>query len=261
MKYCSKCGNPMEDEMLFCQKCGARVEEPLTGDTTIREHENAQSNKKDVESGQSGKPRKGMKNLSIVCVVFAIIYALMSIFTKPFMLSMTAFFGVLALMFFVLSKSPRDNSHLLGTQKGLKKSVFVIICVILAFALVGIITSQTEMGSISNNPAGSTSDSTPNQEGGNLQQGESNSDDTANVFCDVEQFANISGEELIALLGEPDSISDGTCSGAFEISCVYYDYSDNEILGEVSFALVNNEVVRFTSYKDGYEYTGKKPLY
>lgn len=26
MKYCAKCGNPMEDDMMFCQKCGAKFE-------------------------------------------------------------------------------------------------------------------------------------------------------------------------------------------------------------------------------------------
>ena len=26
MKYCAKCGNPMEDDMLFCQKCGTKFE-------------------------------------------------------------------------------------------------------------------------------------------------------------------------------------------------------------------------------------------
>lgn len=26
MKYCAKCGNPMEDDMIFCQKCGTRFE-------------------------------------------------------------------------------------------------------------------------------------------------------------------------------------------------------------------------------------------
>ena len=258
MKYCSKCGNPMEDEMLFCQKCGTKVAEPSPADTAINGYENVASTKKDdVVQDHSDKPRRGMKIISIVCGVFAVIYALMSIITEPFMLSMTAFFGVLALMFFVLSKSPKGNPHILGKQKGLKKSAFVIICVILAFALVGIIASQTEIGGTSNDPAGSTSDSTPEHGNNDLQQEKNNSNDTANVLCDVEQFANITGEELIALLGDPDSISDGTCSGAFEIPCVYYDYNDNEVLGEVSFALVNNEVIRFTSYKDDYEYTGK----
>ena len=26
MKYCVKCGNRMEDDMLFCQKCGTRAD-------------------------------------------------------------------------------------------------------------------------------------------------------------------------------------------------------------------------------------------
>ncbi len=26
MKYCAKCGNPMEDDMMFCQKCGTKFE-------------------------------------------------------------------------------------------------------------------------------------------------------------------------------------------------------------------------------------------
>ncbi len=252
MKYCSKCGNPMEDEMLFCQKCGTRVAESSTANTTINEHENAQSNKKGVVQSQSGKPRKGMKILAVVCGIFAIIYALISVITAPFIFSMTAFLGVLAFMFFLLSKSPKGNPHLMGKQKGLKKSTFVIICVVLAFALFGIIATQTGMGSMPNTPAGSTSDGTLDHEDSHLQEGKSNY-----VRCDVEQFANITGEELIALLGEPNSISDGTCSGAFEIPCVYYDYNNNEMLGEVSFALVNNEVIRFTSYKDDYAYSGK----
>lgn len=29
MKYCVKCGNPMDDEMLFCQKCGAQCVAPV----------------------------------------------------------------------------------------------------------------------------------------------------------------------------------------------------------------------------------------
>lgn len=245
MKYCSNCGNPMEDEMFFCQKCGTKAAVPSTTNTASNGYENETSTKMDVDQGHSDNPRKGMKILSIVCGVFAVIYALMSVILYPSILAMTALFGVLALMFFILSKSPKGNPHILGKQKGLKKSGFVIICVILAFALFGIIAIQTDMGGISN------------PEDNNLQQGENNSDDIENILCDVEQFANITGEELIALLGEPDSISDGTCSGAFEIPCVYYDYNNEKTLGKVSFTLVNDEVVRFTSRKNDYEYTGK----
>ena len=30
MKYCAKCGNPMEDDMMFCQKCGTKFEAVLS---------------------------------------------------------------------------------------------------------------------------------------------------------------------------------------------------------------------------------------
>ncbi len=30
MKYCAKCGNPMEDDMMFCQKCGTKFEGVVT---------------------------------------------------------------------------------------------------------------------------------------------------------------------------------------------------------------------------------------
>lgn len=67
------------------------------------------------------------------------------------------------------------------------------------------------------------------------------------IICDVNQYANITGEDLIALIGQPDNISNSTCTGEFEIPCTVYDYSAEQTLGEVSFTLVNNSVVRLTS--------------
>lgn len=83
-------------------------------------------------------------------------------------------------------------------------------------------------------------------------QGNVTSDDMQkdNLVYDVTQFSKISGAELIAILGQPDSVDEGTCNGAFEIPCAYYDYNNAEGLGEVSFVLVNNSVVRFTSYQN-----------
>ena len=76
------------------------------------------------------------------------------------------------------------------------------------------------------------------------------------VVLDVEKYGNISANELVALVGEPDEISQSTCQGAFEIPCVYYEYSNADTLGEVSFVLVNDQVVRFTSYSE-YPYESK----
>ena len=34
MKYCAKCGNPMEDDMMFCQKCGTKFERVIASAQT-----------------------------------------------------------------------------------------------------------------------------------------------------------------------------------------------------------------------------------
>ena len=79
------------------------------------------------------------------------------------------------------------------------------------------------------------------------------------IVVDVEKFANISSAELIELLGDPDEISEGVCTGEFEIPCTYYEYDNNFELGEVSFAFVNDYVVRLTSYSE-YSYDGKASI-
>ena len=45
------------------------------------------------------KPRKGMKAWAIVCFVFAALYGLISLGVGSMLLGMTAFFGVLGIMF------------------------------------------------------------------------------------------------------------------------------------------------------------------
>jgi len=71
------------------------------------------------------------------------------------------------------------------------------------------------------------------------------------IVCDVTRFANISSAELVKLLGEPNGISETTPAAGFvEIPCTYYDYYDNEILGDVSFLLINDAVVKFIAYHE-----------
>lgn len=41
MKYCVKCGNPMNDDMLFCQKCGTKSEMMVSSDAEIEEKMNS----------------------------------------------------------------------------------------------------------------------------------------------------------------------------------------------------------------------------
>ncbi len=36
MKYCAKCGNPMDDDMMFCQKCGTKFEGVISSGNSIQ---------------------------------------------------------------------------------------------------------------------------------------------------------------------------------------------------------------------------------
>lgn len=93
-------------------------------------------------NGSSSKSglRKSMKVWMVVCLVFAGLYALMGAITQiPAMgITMFCFFGVLAAMFFVLAKSPKGNPFILGRNSGMKKTVFVPLCILVAFFLCGI---------------------------------------------------------------------------------------------------------------------------
>ena len=109
--------------------------------------------------------RRGMKAWSIVCYVFAIIYALIALGVGTIMLGMTAFLAVLGIMLTVLSKSPKSNPHILNKQSGMKKSTFVIICVTIAFCLFGIIAGS--FGEMTTSTNGEYSSSTAEDETSN----------------------------------------------------------------------------------------------
>lgn len=136
----------MEDDMLFCQKCGEKsvvidgvsqkVKTPFEEQPTSSPvHTPMQQT-----TAHSNSLRKSMKIWTIVCLVFAGMYAIIGIaIGEPAMaVGMSGFFGVLAVMFLVLSKSPKGNPFLLGKQSGLKKTIFVLICFVVSFAVVGV---------------------------------------------------------------------------------------------------------------------------
>lgn len=90
------------------------------------------------------KPRKGMKTWAIVCFVFAAIYGLISLGVGSMLLGMTAFFGVLGIMFIVLYKSPKHIPYLFGKASGMTKTTFVIICIAIAFCSFGVIAGTSD---------------------------------------------------------------------------------------------------------------------
>lgn len=169
MKYCSKCGNPMEDDMLFCQKCGAKfVEAPVnipvevsdTSETSKSEWNNGTflNMKAERVKKTSNKPRKGMRIAANVFIIFAVIYLLMALSVDITMISATALFGIIGLMFLVLSKYPKSSTYVLGK---LKKSYFVIICLVLSFVLpVVLLSIMLPEGNVNN--SGSSEEMTSN---------------------------------------------------------------------------------------------------
>lgn len=148
MKYCTNCGNPMEDDMKFCQKCGTKFTYVAAEPEPVQEAEIVEDTN-DVFEDASNKTertglRKGMLTGAIICAVLGVIFALTG---KSSDGTNTAIgFGLLffipACMFLVLSKSPRNNKYLFNMQSGLKKPGFVVLSLILAFALAGFFVSK-----------------------------------------------------------------------------------------------------------------------
>lgn len=143
----------------------------------------------------------------------------------------------------VLEKIESKPTKQKAKNKNGARAFGIIALVLIVIIFIATIGSNNDNSS-SDDPKPSTSTNDP----------VSPSENT--VVLDIEKYGNISADELVALVGEPDEISQSTCQGAFEIPCVYYEYSNANTLGEVSFVLVNDQVVRFTSYSE-YPYESK----
>ena len=131
MKFCTKCGNQMTDEMVFCQKCG----------TKSLSFSSVQSKKQEIPiQTQNPKLRTGMKVWMIISFVFAGIFALCCTADMS-MLAGVCLFGILGFMFLFLAKSPKGSSKLFTDAscfkktQGISKGAFVGISSFLAFFL------------------------------------------------------------------------------------------------------------------------------
>ena len=182
MKYCTKCGHQMADDMLFCQKCGAKSEPIKTEQTAAPQPTEVKPaapqqtytaptiNTQTASGNKKVKIRKGMKVGMIICFVFAAIYGLISI-AEPSIFAMTLFFFVLGLMFLSLGLVPKESKYmyLLGKPCKLKKSLFVVISIIVAFVICGISMSINPPEATTDNPASqqqqnNDDDSNPSQQ-------------------------------------------------------------------------------------------------
>ncbi|MGN1069423.1 MAG: hypothetical protein ACI4P5_03345, partial [Candidatus Fimadaptatus sp.] len=142
----------MEDDMAFCPRCGTKaVNEVPSNDKTqspnSADNSFTDNHRQDTAVGSSvEKPhakstntvRKGMKIWMIVCIAFAALFVLTGITSNLMTMaaSMGGMFVVLAIMFFVMSKSPKGNRYILGRPMGMTKSLFALTCVVVALAIV-----------------------------------------------------------------------------------------------------------------------------
>lgn len=204
MKYCYKCGNPMEDDMLFCQKCGTRAindtdptpraPDPVAQEAELKRVQTPTNQAKTAPANNNAKAnnltslRKGMKIWMIVCIVFAGLYALIGAMTGEagMAVGMGGFFAILAAMFFVLAKSPKGNPYILNRQSGLKKKIFVLICVIVAFVVVGIGASTSSTTSQDGEEQYTSQPAIDNKQNDEVPQ--DNNANTAITLTDVQNW-------------------------------------------------------------------------
>lgn len=165
MKFCTKCGNQMADDMVFCQKCGTK---DISVNATSSVQNGAQEMSAPIHTtsfeninAEPIKLRTSMKIWMIIFFVFTGIFAIGST-ADVSMLAGVCLFGILGIMFLVLAKAPKGPVKLFSglecfkKTNGISKGAFVGVSIFLAFFLfIGIIntfdTSTTNVNKAENN--------------------------------------------------------------------------------------------------------------
>lgn len=262
MKFCYKCGEQLNDTAIFCPKCGVKLDDAYINDTDNDTHITDEIVEDyDIEtiatSPQKQPMRKSMKIWAIICLVFAIIYFIIGLAVLRAIMSMTALFLVLSIMFLILGKSPKNSPYVFGKSGGITKKKFVIASIIVGYIICAIIMANGML----NMPPTDNENSLENQNSSitetNNKETSSKNDKTQKY--NISQFANITSKELVSILGEPTKKEKGNCTGSFEIPCINYDYDNLKNYGEISFVLVNDKVVRLTSYNK-YQFSNIKNI-
>jgi hypothetical protein len=129
------------------------------------------------------KSRKSMRIWAIICFCLTAVYLIMSISERT-TIAMALFTTILGVMFLILSRSPKGQRYIGKTNiagKGINKSVFVIICVLVAFLsfrlVVISIEKYTNSNDTSSSPQTESIPSTPNSESDTVPSQEDNTTD------------------------------------------------------------------------------------
>lgn len=157
MKFCTKCGLQLSDNMAFCPRCGNKSEPfhssthkpqppkstpqatPSNGSYLASEMQKSKSS--NVSIGKGVRIRVGMAILTILCFVVSGFLHLLSIFAPP-VFPLALFTFILGLMFMSLGLVPKESKvmYFLGKPCKLKKGLFVLLSLILAFTLFAVST-------------------------------------------------------------------------------------------------------------------------
>ncbi len=256
MKFCPNCGRELADDMKFCQKCGTKMSEGSS------ERDNMELPAENFSAYSEQPPvlpnkRKGLKILSIICFIFALIYALMSI-GQVSILAMVPFMVIVGIMFFVLSGTPKGSKQIyIGKNESsgiqLKKSVFIAACLITAFIIFGVLMGALGGKTSTNNNKAENSPSAASPSSAVASTAPASPSPTVVkpvVILDVTQFANISSAQLKGILGEPSKTEKADYKGIVTVPCVYYNYDNINGLSEVEFTLINDKVIEMLTYTD-----------
>ena len=98
-------------------------------------------NKDDTVNANNNRPRTGMKILSVLCYGWSVICFLVLVGGLVARMNVLLMLGIgeglftliLGLMFSVLAKSEKRNPYVCLGKKNIKKFVFVILCVVIAY--------------------------------------------------------------------------------------------------------------------------------
>ena len=154
---CPSCGANIEFEegapSCECEYCGAVVTiSPNKDETPLKNvtQKAAQSfnikqrkSKNPEEEGVVGKAIRKIFNALFIACLFFTGFAIIMLFvdTDAMGFGIVLFFAIYAAMFKVLSLTPKKSKHILGKPKGMKPVYFVLLSVLLSFAVM--MTSAT----------------------------------------------------------------------------------------------------------------------
>lgn len=145
MKFCTKCGNQLADDMPFCQKCGTKST-PDDPAVEPRQKPPADIHTANDFTGQPPKLRTSMKVWMILFFVLTGIFAICCI-TDASMIAGMLLFGILGFMFLILAKTPAGSTRVFTNEEifkkngGLSKNIFICSCVFVSLFLFAVITN------------------------------------------------------------------------------------------------------------------------